>query len=51
VRELGGLDCLVNNAAEQHPQESIAGISAAQLERTFRTNIFSLCCTQYGHAA
>lgn len=41
VKELGGLDILVNNAAEQHPQKSIADITAAQLERTFRTNIFS----------
>jgi NAD(P)-dependent dehydrogenase (short-subunit alcohol dehydrogenase family) len=41
VRELGGLDLLVNNAAEQHPQPSIEAITAAQLERTFRTNIFS----------
>jgi NAD(P)-dependent dehydrogenase (short-subunit alcohol dehydrogenase family) len=41
VRELGHLDILVNNAAEQHPQDSIEDISAAQLERTFRTNIFS----------
>ena len=29
------LDILVNNAAEQHPQESIATISREQLERTF----------------
>jgi NAD(P)-dependent dehydrogenase (short-subunit alcohol dehydrogenase family) len=35
------LDVLVNNAAEQHPQESILDITAEQLERTFRTNIFS----------
>src|SRR5690554_2861943 len=42
VRELGHLDVLVNNAAEQHPRESIAEISADQLERTFRTNIFSM---------
>ncbi|MDQ3827452.1 MAG: SDR family NAD(P)-dependent oxidoreductase, partial [Actinomycetota bacterium] len=41
VRELGHLDILVNNAAEQHPQESIEDITAEQLERTFRTNIFS----------
>jgi len=41
VRELGGLDILVNNAAEQHPQESLEKITADQLERTFRTNIFS----------
>jgi NAD(P)-dependent dehydrogenase (short-subunit alcohol dehydrogenase family) len=42
VRELGRLDILVNNAAEQHPQESIERISAEQLERTFRTNIFAM---------
>jgi len=41
VNDLGSLDVLVNNAAEQHPQKSIDKISAAQLERTFRTNIFS----------
>jgi len=42
ISEFGRLDCLVNNAAEQHPQDSIADISAEQLERTFRTNIFSM---------
>ena len=41
VRELGGLDVLVNNAAEQHPRESIEEITEEQLTRTFRTNIFS----------
>lgn len=41
VDAFGRVDILVNNAAEQHPQESIEGISAEQLERTFRTNIFS----------
>ncbi len=40
VKELGGLDVLVNNASEQHPQESIEDITAQQLERTFRTNVF-----------
>jgi NAD(P)-dependent dehydrogenase (short-subunit alcohol dehydrogenase family) len=40
--KLGQIDILVNNAAEQHPQESIEQISAEQLERTFRTNIFSM---------
>jgi NAD(P)-dependent dehydrogenase (short-subunit alcohol dehydrogenase family) len=40
--ELGSLDVLVNNAAEQHPQDSIEDITAEQLERTFRTNIFSM---------
>jgi NAD(P)-dependent dehydrogenase (short-subunit alcohol dehydrogenase family) len=42
VDELGGIDILVNNAAEQHPQESIMDIDTEQLEKTFRTNIFSM---------
>lgn len=42
VNNFGHLDILVNNAAEQHPQESIEDISAEQLERTFRTNIFGM---------
>jgi NAD(P)-dependent dehydrogenase (short-subunit alcohol dehydrogenase family) len=41
VTRLGKLNILVNNAAEQHPQESIEKISPQQLERTFRTNVFS----------
>jgi NAD(P)-dependent dehydrogenase (short-subunit alcohol dehydrogenase family) len=41
IQEFGRLDILVNNAAEQHPQRSIEDISAEQLERTFRTNIFA----------
>ncbi|MBU7581879.1 MAG: SDR family oxidoreductase [Nostoc sp. TH1S01] len=40
--EFGKLDILVNNAAEQHPQKSIEDITKEQLERTFRTNIFSM---------
>ena len=39
--EFGKIDILVNNAAEQHPRESIEKITEKQLERTFRTNIFS----------
>lgn len=42
IDEYGQLDVLVNNAAEQHPQQSIADVSSEQLERTFRTNIFSM---------
>jgi NAD(P)-dependent dehydrogenase (short-subunit alcohol dehydrogenase family) len=40
VSELGKLDILINNAAEQHPKENIEEITEEQLERTFRTNIF-----------
>ncbi|MFU1797997.1 SDR family oxidoreductase [Paenibacillus azoreducens] len=42
VKELGGLDILINNAAEQHPQQKIEDITQEQLERTFRTNIFGM---------
>jgi len=41
VQQFGKLDILINNAAEQHPQNSIKDITAEQLERTFRTNVFS----------
>jgi NAD(P)-dependent dehydrogenase (short-subunit alcohol dehydrogenase family) len=41
VEHYGKLDILVNNAAEQHPQESLLDISAQQLEKTFRTNVYS----------
>ncbi|MEH7524086.1 SDR family oxidoreductase [Bacillus sp. JJ1503] len=41
IDQFGKIDVLVNNAAEQHPQDSLLNISSAQLERTFRTNIFS----------
>jgi NAD(P)-dependent dehydrogenase (short-subunit alcohol dehydrogenase family) len=42
IDEFGHLDILVNNAGEQHPQKSIEDITAEQLERTFRTNIFAM---------
>jgi NAD(P)-dependent dehydrogenase (short-subunit alcohol dehydrogenase family) len=42
VGEFRRLDILINNAAEQHPQETIEKITADQLERRFRTNIFSM---------
>lgn len=42
VKALGRLDIVVNNAGEQHPQESILDITSEQLERTFRTNIFAM---------
>ncbi|MCM3110471.1 SDR family oxidoreductase [Lederbergia lenta] len=40
-KEFGKIDILVNNAGEQHPQQSLLDITAAQLEKTFRTNIYS----------
>jgi len=40
IKAFGRLDILVNNAAEQHPQKDLLSITARQLERTFRTNIF-----------
>lgn len=42
VEKLGGLDVLVNNAAEQHLSEALEEVSPDQIERTFRTNIFSM---------
>jgi NAD(P)-dependent dehydrogenase (short-subunit alcohol dehydrogenase family) len=41
MKEFGRLDIVVNNAGEQHSQDRIEKITARQLERTFRTNIFS----------
>jgi NAD(P)-dependent dehydrogenase (short-subunit alcohol dehydrogenase family) len=41
VREFRALDILVNNAAEEHPQEDLRRITARQLRRTFETNVFS----------
>ena len=41
VKEFGRLDILVNNAAEQHETDDFREIKAEQIERTFRTNIFS----------
>ena len=40
VDQLGKLDILVNNAAEQHPDEDVRDITEEQLRRTFQTNIF-----------
>lgn len=38
--EFGRIDILVNNAGEQHEAKEPLDIDAAQLERTFRTNVF-----------
>ena len=41
VKAFGRIDILVNNAAEQHETEDVTEIEAEQIERTFRTNIYS----------
>lgn len=41
IAELGKIDILVNNAAEQHVQTKLEDITKEQLERTFKTNVFS----------
>jgi len=40
VNELGRLDVLVNNAGEQHYDETTEEVSEEQLRRTFQTNFF-----------
>lgn len=40
MQKFGRIDVLVNNAAEQHPQNSILDITPAQLMRTFETNVY-----------
>ncbi len=40
VEQLGRLDILVNNAAEQHHDDDIRDITEEQLKRTFQTNIY-----------
>jgi NAD(P)-dependent dehydrogenase (short-subunit alcohol dehydrogenase family) len=42
VRELGGIDILVNNAAHQATFQSIEEISDEEWDVTFRTNIYSM---------
>jgi NAD(P)-dependent dehydrogenase (short-subunit alcohol dehydrogenase family) len=42
VDTFGGLDILINNAGEQHPDEKIEDITEEQLRRTFQTNIYSM---------
>lgn len=42
IKELSNIDILINNAGEQHPQNSIEDITKDQLERTFKTNIFGM---------
>lgn len=42
VKELGKLNILINNAAEQHPADSLGEMDLNIMEQTFRTNIFAM---------
>ncbi|MBA4697141.1 MAG: SDR family oxidoreductase [Legionella sp.] len=41
IHHFGRVDILVNNCAEQHPQQDFEDISCEQMEQTFKTNFFS----------
>jgi NAD(P)-dependent dehydrogenase (short-subunit alcohol dehydrogenase family) len=41
VKKFGKIDILVNNAAEQHEVDTPEELTEAQIDRTFRTNIYS----------
>ena len=41
MKQSGKIDILVNNVAEQHPQDQLEEISCEQMETTFKTNFFS----------
>ncbi|WP_213524914.1 SDR family oxidoreductase [Paenibacillus sp. J31TS4] len=42
IAQFGKLNILVNNAAEQHVQNGLQNIPSEQMEKTFRTNFFSM---------
>ena len=47
VDQLGGIDILVNNIAQQKPVESLAEVTSEEWDATFRTNVHSyFWCTQ-----
>ena len=46
VQQLGSLHVLVNNVAQQYPQQGLEYITAEQLEKTFRINIFLIFMLQ-----
>ncbi len=41
MRELGGLDLLVSNAARQQAHDSILDISSEQFDWTMKTNVYA----------
>jgi NAD(P)-dependent dehydrogenase (short-subunit alcohol dehydrogenase family) len=42
VRQLGGLDIVVNNAARQHSADSILDLTTEQFDWTFKTNVYAM---------
>ena len=42
VKQLGGLDILVNNAAAQTTEPALADITTEQFDRTLKTNLYAL---------
>lgn len=42
IKKFGRLDVLVNNAAQQYPERELSDIDEKQLEKTFRTNVYSM---------
>ena len=42
VRQLGGLDILVNNAARQQSHDSILDLTTEQFDWTFKTNVYAM---------
>lgn len=40
-KQLGNINVLVNNAAEQHPTDKLQDIPSEEMEKTFQTNFFS----------
>lgn len=45
IAQLGGIDILVLNAAYQRNREGVDALDLAEIDRTFRTNIFSMLTT------
>jgi NAD(P)-dependent dehydrogenase (short-subunit alcohol dehydrogenase family) len=42
VRQLGGIDILVNNAAKQQSVDSILDLTTEQFDATFKTNVYAM---------
>lgn len=42
IKQFKKLDILVNNAGEQHPHDKFEDIDLKEMEKTFKTNVFSM---------